>query len=100
MAEPPELWAFLLVNSVLLVAGSVLTALSYRAYRRMGEPTLRLASIGFALVTIGGLLDLGYQFGYRQDYHLGGRELLSLQTVESLTIAAGLVVIFYALTRY
>jgi hypothetical protein len=100
MAEPPELWAFLLVSSLLFVAGGVLTALSYRAYLRMREPTLRLASVGFALVTVGGLVEVIYQFGIRQDYHLEGRELLALQTVESLTITAGLVVIFYALARY
>jgi hypothetical protein len=100
MAEPPELWAFLLVSSLLFLAGGVLTALSYRAFLRLREPTLRLASVGFGLVTIGGLLELVYQFGYRQDYHLAGRELLALQTVESLTITAGLVVIFYALSRY
>lgn len=100
MAEPPELWAFVLASSLLFVAGGVLTALSYRAYLRLQQRTLRLASAGFALVTLGGLLELLYQFGFRQDYHLDGRELLALQTAESLTITAGLVIIFYALVRH
>lgn len=100
MAEPLEFWAFLVANSVLFAAGGVLTGLSYRAYRRVREPTLRLASGGFALVTLGGLLELVYQLGIRRDYRLGGRESLALQTVESLVIAAGLAVLFFALSRY
>lgn len=100
MAEPPEFWAFLVANSLLFVAGGTLTGLSYRAYLRVQQRTLRLASGGFALITIGGLLELLYQLGIRQDYHLGGRESLALQTLESLVITAGLVVIFYALSKY
>jgi len=100
MAEPPEFWAFLVANSVLFVAGGVLTGLSYRAYYRVGRSGLGLAAGGFALVTVGGLLELAYQLGLRQDYHLGGRESLALQTVESLVIATGLGVLFFALSRY
>lgn len=100
MAEPPEFWAFLVANSLLFVAGGTLTGLSYRAYLRVRQQALRLASGGFALITIGGLLELLYQLGIRQDYHLGGRESLALQTIESLVITAGLVVIFYALSKY
>lgn len=100
MAEPPELWAFLVANSLLFLAGGTLTALSYRAYLRAQQHTLRLASGGFAMITAGGLLDLVYQLGIRQEYHLGGRESLALQTIDSLMIAVGLVIIFYALSRY
>lgn len=100
VVEPPEFWAFILANSLLFVAGGTLTALSYRAYRRMQQYTLGLASAGFALITLGGLLELVYQLGIRRDYHLGGRESLALQTAESLVITAGLVVIFYGVSRY
>lgn len=100
MAEPPEFWSFLVANSLLFIAGGALTALSYRAYLRVQEHSLRLASGGFALITFGGLLDIIYQLGIRRDYHLGGRESLALQTIDSLLITAGLVVIFYALSRY
>lgn len=100
MGEPPEFWAFLVANSVLFVAGGVLTGLSYRAYLRVGQAALRVAAAGFALITLGGLLELIYQVGIRHDYHLAGRESLALQTAESLVISAGLVVIFYAVSRY
>ncbi|ERG98972.1 MAG: hypothetical protein J07HQX50_00114 [Haloquadratum sp. J07HQX50] len=100
MAEPPEFWAFLMANSFLFIAGGTLSILGYRAYIRTHQRALRLASGGFTLITFGGLLELVYQLGIRQDYHLGGRESLALQTAESLTITAGLVVIFYALSQY
>lgn len=100
MSEPPELWALLVVNSILFVAGSVLTALSYRAYRRYRRLPLRSAAAGFALITIGSVLELVYEVGIRGWNDLNGRELLALQTVESLLIAAGLVVMFYALAQY
>lgn len=98
--EPPELWAFLVANSLLFVAGVTLSGLSYRAYRNVGHPGLLYAAAGFCLITIGGFTSLLYQVGFRRDYHLGGRELLALQTIETLTITAGFVVIFWALTRY
>lgn len=100
MAEPPELWGFLVANAVLLVAGGVLTGLSYRAYRRYRRPPLRGAAVGFALITVGSLLELGYEVGLRGWNDLSGQELLLLQTSESLVIAAGLVVMFYALSQY
>jgi hypothetical protein len=100
MTEPPELWAFVVVNSVLFVAGGTLTGLSYRAYLRVHERALRLASIGFGFITVGGLLEVVYQFGIRRDYHLAGRESLALQTTESMIITIGLVIIFYAVTQY
>lgn len=100
MAEPVEFWAFVVVNSILFVAGSVLTGLSYRAYLRVRQDTLRLAAGGFGLITLGGLLELIYQIGIRQDYHLSGRELLALQTFESSIITFGLLVIFYAISNY
>lgn len=96
MAEPPEFWIFLVTNSLLFVAGGVLTVLSFRAYLRVRRDTLQYAAVGFGLVTIGGLLDLVYQLFIRGDYHLGGRELLSLQAVDSLTITLGLVIIFWS----
>lgn len=99
MAEPPEFWIFLVTNSLLFVSGGVLTVLSFRAYLRVRRDTLRFASAGFGLVTIGGLLDLIYQLFIRGDYHLGGRELLGLQAVESLTITVGLVVIFWSVAQ-
>jgi hypothetical protein len=100
MAEPPEFWAFLVVNSFFSITGGALTVLAYRAYLRTHQQALRIASGGFTLITIGGIVELLYQLGIRQDYHLGGRESLALQTIESLILTVGLVAIFYAVSQY
>lgn len=100
MAEPPELLAFILVTSVFSIAGGTLSVVAYLAYLRTHQQALRVASGGFTLITIGGLVELVYQLGIRRDYHLGGRELLALQTIESLILTVGLVVIFYAVSQY
>lgn len=102
MAESPELWAFLFANTILFVFSSLLALLSYLAYRRhSAETSFRTAGIGFALVLLGGLVEPVYQVGIQgiQDgYALNGTELLLLQSVEGVLIAAGLGLLFYAIT--
>ena len=100
MAEP-ELWAFVLANIGLFIVSSVLTALSYLAYRwNNGQSSYKLASIGFGLVVLGGLIEPLYQLIVRGDYNITGSELLLLQTTEGLLIASGLGILFYAITRH
>lgn len=96
----PELWAFVLANAGLFVVSSVLTGLSYLAYRRDERPTFKLASVGFGLVVLGGLVEPVYQLVVRGDYNITGSELLLLQTGEGVLIAGGLGVLFYAITRH
>ncbi|MFB6106259.1 MAG: hypothetical protein ABEJ70_04725 [Halobacteriaceae archaeon] len=100
MAEPPEFWAFLLGNAGTLVVGGALSLLSFRAYLRTRHRSLELAAAGFGFITVGTLVEVGYELGIRGSFDLSGRELLTLHTVESLVIMSGLVVIFYALSRY
>lgn len=100
MADPPELWAFVLSNIVTLALGGVLMALSYRAYRRTKNHALKVAVSGFGLITLGSLVEMIYELGIRGSYELTGRELLLLHTVEGLLIAAGLAVLFYSISRY
>lgn len=96
----PELWAFTLANAGLFIVSSVLTGLSYLAYRRDGRSTYKSATIGFGFVVLGGLVEPLYQLGARGDYNITGSELLFLQTAEALLIAGGLGILFYAITRY
>lgn len=96
----PELWAFVLANAGLFIVSSVLTGLSYLAYRRDGRSTYKFATIGFGFVVLGGLVEPLYQLGVRGDYNITGNELLFLQTAEALLIASGLGILFYAITRY
>lgn len=97
----PELWSFVIANIGLFIVSSVLTGLSYLAYRRSnGQASYKLASIGFGLVVLGGLVEPLYQLVVRGDYNITGSELLLLQTGEGLLIASGLAILFYAITRH
>lgn len=98
--DPPEFWAFILSNLIVLALGGVLTLLSYRTYRRNGRQSLRLATVGFAAITFGSLIEAFYQLGIRGSYKLAGRELLAIQTIEGVLIAAGLAALFYSIRGY
>lgn len=101
MAEPPEFWTFVLTNFMMFGFGIVLTALSYLAYRaNETRRSLRNATIGFGLLTVGGLVAPAYQLGVRGTYELGGRELLVVQSVEGLFLASGLGMLFYSIYRH
>ena len=91
MAEPPELWTFLVTNAIILVIGGALAAFSFVAYRRDHESRFLVAAIGFALVTVGGGgVEPFYQVIFKDGYALAGRELLAMQSVEAFLVAAGL----------
>lgn len=99
MAEPPEFWMFIASNILLLCAGGALTLLSYLAYRRGENKSLLGGVIGFAIVTIGTLIEVIYELGIRGSYNLDGNELLIIHTVEGVVIAGGLFLIFFSVTR-
>jgi len=100
MANPPELWLFVLSNALVLVLGGTMAVLSGRAYQRSGSRSFALASGGFALLTAGTLVEGVYELGYRGSYELAGRELLALHTVEGVIVAAGLGLLFYSLQQH
>jgi hypothetical protein len=101
MANPPELWAFVLSNIGLFVVSITLTALSYHTYRQRGRQTsYQIATVGFGFVVLGGLVEPIYQLVLRGDYHITGAELLFLQAGETLLIAVGLGALFYAITHH
>lgn len=101
MAEAPEFWTYVITNFMMFGFGIVLTGLSYFAYRAdRSRPSLRNATIGFGLLTIGGLVAPVYQLGIRGAYSLSGRELLAVQSVEGLFLAAGLGTLFFSIYHH
>lgn len=82
--------AIAVVKTLILIVGGVVTYYAYKAYRRTGDPSLRLLAIGFGLVVAGVVL-AGFTF-----------ELLRVSIgigvlIESLFVLAGLAVIAYSL---
>ena len=101
MARPPELWAYVFAYTVLFVFSSLLAVLSYVAYRQSdGQQSYLTAALGFTSVVLGGLVGPTYQLGLKSGYGLTGVELLLIQTSESALIAAGLALLFFAITRH
>lgn len=78
------------VNAVVLVLGSLITHLSYRAYRRTRGRELRLFTLGFALLTLGFLVGGGL-------HQLLGTDLLTGVLVQSVLTALGLAALVYSL---
>lgn len=82
--------AIIAVKTVILLLGSGITYIAYKAYRRTGTPSLRVLGIGFGVITFGALLaGIAHQ-------------ILSvpLETgilINSVLVAIGLAIIMYSL---
>ncbi|SEH17343.1 hypothetical protein SAMN04487967_3112 [Natronorubrum sediminis] len=82
--------ALAVVKTLVLVVGSAITYIAFKAYRRTRQRALGMLALGFGLVTLG-LVLAGLLY-----------ELLSVQLatgilLESLLVLAGFVVIAYSL---
>ena len=82
--------AIVVLKTLTLVLGLVITYLAYKAFRRTGSPALRSLTIGFGLVTLGALL------AGVVDQVVGLQTDLAL-VVESALTAVGFGVIVYSL---
>lgn len=82
--------AIVVVKTVILLLGSGITYIAYRAYRRTGTPSLRLLSIGFGIITLGALLA-----GIAHQILSVSLELGIL--INSILVAIGLAIIMYSL---
>jgi len=87
-------WAVVLTltRAVLLLLGVATTAVSLRAYLRGGTRYLRDATIGFAFITFGVLIE-----GFL--YQLTGLTLTQVHLAESLALACGFLVLLRSFLR-
>nr|WP_216086536.1 hypothetical protein [Halovivax ruber] len=74
----------------LLVLGSTVALLAYRAYRQTGMDGLQYFAVGLLVITVGTTL-VGFL------HHIVGIGLTAGLLVESLLIGAGFLVMIYAL---
>ncbi|WP_299332958.1 DUF7521 family protein [Haloplanus sp.] len=78
------------VKSGMLLLGSLIVLLSWKAYRRTGAPALRALSVGFGLVTVGAIAaGVGHQFT--------SLSLAQSVVIESTLTFLGFAVIIYSL---
>lgn len=82
--------AIIAVKTVILVLGSGVTYIAYKAYRRTRTASLRVLAVGFGIITLGALLaGIAHQ--------VFGVSFESGILINSLLVALGLAVILYSL---
>lgn len=82
--------AIVIIKTVILLLGSGITYIAYRAYRRTGTPSLRVLGIGFGIITFGALLA-----GIAHQVFSVSLELGIL--TNSVLVAIGLAIVLYSL---
>lgn len=88
-----------IATTVLVVArlllfglGAVITAISFRAYRRTGARYMRDASVGFGIMTVGVFIE-----GVL--YEIAGFPLVSVHIVETVAIGLAFIILLVSLHR-
>lgn len=82
--------ALMVVKTLLLVVGSIITYFAFKAYRRTRQPALGYLTSGFAIVTLGFVLAGMVNEVFNVDLTLG-------ILVESLLVLIGFSIIAYSL---
>jgi hypothetical protein len=77
-------------KAVTLTFGTILTWLSYRAFRRTGAPALRALAVGIGLVTVGAVLGGAV-------HQLLEMPILIGVSIQSVFTAAGFALLTYSL---
>jgi hypothetical protein len=82
----------LVVRTLVLALGILITYYSFEAYRRTGTYYMRNAAIGFGIITLGVFIE-GVLFEF------GGLDLALVHIIESVAIGLGFVVLLISLRR-
>lgn len=82
----------LIVRTLVLALGILITYYSFEAYRRTGTYYMRNAAIGFGIITLGVFIE-GVLFEF------GGLDLALVHIIESVAIGLGFVVLLISLRR-
>lgn len=81
--------------------GAIITGVSYVAYRSHNERTsLRNATVGFGLITLGTAVEPIYQLGIVGTHVLASNRNIPLQIFEGSLISLGFLVLFFSVYRY
>lgn len=101
LAEALEVWALVGVNFLGFFLGAIITVLSFYAYRSGERKTsLRNATVGFGLLTLGIAIEPLYQVGVEGTHVLASEQNITLQLIEGTVFSLGLLVLFFSIYRY
>lgn len=96
-----EIWLLVGVNFLGFILGFFITSLSYYAYRSNSRKiSLRNATVGFGLLTLGTAIEPVYQIGIEGTYILASEQNVMLRVVEGLFFSLGFLVLFLSIYRY
>lgn len=96
-----EVWALLAVNFLGFILGAVVTGISYYTYRTAADrPALKLATIGFALLTLATAIEPTYQIVIERTYVLVSEQVVWLKVIEGTVFALGFLILFSSIVRY
>lgn len=96
-----EVWLLIAVNFIGFLLGTVITLVSYWAYRSNNRKTpLRNATVGFSCITLGTAVEPIYQLSIAGTYVLASEQNVLLQLFEGALIALGFLFLFFSIYRY
>lgn len=96
-----DVWLLLAVNFLGFILGAIITGLSYYAYRSSDrKSSLRNATIGFALLTVGTAIEPSFQLIEEGAHIVESEHYILLQLFEGTVISLGFLVLFFSIYRY
>lgn len=98
MADSPAVWAFVVTKGLLICIAAALTVLSYLGYREGNQRALAGAVAGFTVLTLGLAVEL-VELGLQGQVGLVRNEIL-VDSVESVVLSVGLLLLVNAVMRY
>lgn len=96
-----NVWLLFALKSLGVFLGTVITALSFYAYR-FGDrkPSLRNATLGFGLLTAGTAVEPAYQLAIQGSHVLASEQHVRLKVLEAVLVSLGFLVLFFSIHRY
>lgn len=96
-----QVLALIVVNFFGVFLGTLITGLSYYAYKSSEQKTsLRNATAGFGLITLGIAFEPAYQLGIKGTHILVSGQNIILQIIEGSLISMGFLALFFSIYRY
>lgn len=95
------IWLLVAVNFLGFILGTIITSISYYAYRSGDRnSSLRNAIIGFGFLTLGTAIEPLYQLSIQRTHILASEQNITLQVIEGVVLSLGFLILFFSIYRY